>query len=40
MLFENEDVKYQTNEVKNALLDLKYEAYLSRKHYDFSGEFT
>ncbi|NMA33600.1 MAG: hypothetical protein GX940_03480 [Clostridiaceae bacterium] len=35
MLFENEDVKYQTNEVKNALLDLKYEAYLSRKHYDF-----
>lgn len=35
MLFENEDLKYQTNEVKNALLDFKYEAYLNRKHYDF-----
>lgn len=35
ILFENEDLKYQTNEVKNALLDFKYEAYLNRKHYDF-----
>lgn len=34
MLFENKDLKYQTNEVKNALLDFKYEAYLSRKYYD------
>lgn len=35
MLFENQDLKYQTNEVKNALLDFKYEAYLNRKYYDF-----
>jgi len=35
MLFENKDLKYQTNEMKNALLDFKYEAYLNRKHYDF-----
>jgi 6-pyruvoyl-tetrahydropterin synthase len=35
MIFENKDLKYTTNEVKNALLDLKYEAYLHRPHYDY-----
>lgn len=34
-LFENKDLKFQTNEVKNALLDLKYEVYLSRRHFNF-----
>ncbi|MFB9276282.1 hypothetical protein [Cohnella cellulosilytica] len=35
ILFDNMDLKYQTNEVKNAMLDFKYEAYLNGKHYDF-----
>jgi hypothetical protein len=35
MIFSNKDLKFQTNEVKNALLDFKYEAYLNRKDYDF-----
>lgn len=35
MLFDNIDLKYQTNELKNAMLDFKYEAYLNRRHYDF-----
>ncbi|NOJ70685.1 hypothetical protein [Paenibacillus alvei] len=35
MIFNNKDLKFQTNEVKNALLDFKYEAYLNRKDYDF-----
>lgn len=34
-LFGNKDLKFQTNEFKNALLDLKYEAHLNRGHYDF-----
>jgi hypothetical protein len=35
VIFENKDLKYETNEVKNALLDLKYEAYLNRPHFDY-----
>lgn len=34
-LFKNKDLKFQTNEVKNALLDLKFEVNLSRRHFDF-----
>lgn len=34
-VFDNKDLKFQTNEVKNSLLDFKYEAYLNRKHYNF-----
>ncbi|RVT61385.1 hypothetical protein [Niallia taxi] len=35
MFFDNKDLVFHTNEVKNALLDFKYEAFLNRKHYDF-----
>ncbi|GAB1157975.1 hypothetical protein YWY31_40000 [Paenibacillus illinoisensis] len=34
MCFENRDLKFHTNEVKNALLDFKYEAYLNGADYN------